>query len=573
MSDYKSEQSKAYRKGGFKNNQMTDNSSVKKETLKEVLELKCLAIPERGLIKEDAEFYEIRSAVSQKDGKTIEATYFPYFSKAGELTGFKKRDWTVPKDHDFHFTTVGTVKINAQMFGQPQTPKGGRKLIICEGEEEVPATRRAILNSLKGTKYEGKIEPCVVSVSLGTANAAESVAHNLEYVQTFTDLVLAFDSDEATAKELKKGIRKGKEAKEEVAGLLLTDNIYTITHPQGMKDSRDCILNGCGVELGKILAFGLEKYSPEKIISGDDVDVDDLIEPLREGHYVARYPKLMEKLHGLRTGNELITYTAFSGVGKSTLNREIAWELTAAGYKVGFIFLEEPTKKTQQSLIALELGIRLPDFRKNPLSCATREVIEAAKNKVISNGKTFFLDHFGSMKVEKLMQQIKYLHFICGCEHIFIDHISMLVAGMESSNERKDIDMLYEELAAFMTNNNVTIHAVCHLKRVEDNNAPRLKEGEEPKAYWRTVRKEMLRGSAGIEQMSTCIVALENEVMPTETRGRVRTKVLKDREWGELGVCDTMMQLQDGRLHVVPDYDGWVYDPDATNQQETYQEF
>ena len=535
---------------------------VPKETLQDVLKYKCVGVPERGLTKADAEFYEIRSALSQKDGKTVEATYFPYYNKAGELTGFKKRDWTLPKDHDFHFTTVGTVKVNAQMFGQPQTQKGGRKLIIVEGEEEVPATRRAILDSLKGTKYEGKIEPSVVSISMGTANAAECVAHNLDFVQSFSDIVLAFDSDEATQKELKKGILKGKEAKEEVAALLLSDNIYTITHPHGMKDSRDCLLNGYSVELGKILAFGLEKYSPEKIICGDDVDVDSLLEPLREGHYIERYPKLMEKLHGIRTGNELITYTAFSGVGKSTLNREIAWELVAAGYKVGFIFLEEPTKKTQQSLIALELGVRLPDFRKNPLAVTTREKVLDAKNKIISNGRTYFLDHFGSMKVDKLMQQIKYLHFICGCEHIFIDHISMVVAGLESNNERKDIDMLYEELAAFMTNNNVTVHAVCHLKRVEDN-APRTKEGEEPKAYWRQVKKEFLRGSSGIEQMSSCIIALENEVLPDETRGRVRTKVLKDREWGELGVCDTMLQLEDGRLHVVPDDEGWVYYPES----------
>ena len=38
------------------------------------------------------------------------------------------------------------------------------------------------------------------------------------------------------------------------------------------------------------------------------------------------------------------------------------------------------------------------------------------------------------------------------------------------------------------------------------------------------LRKEMLRGSSGIEQMSSCIIALENEVLPDETRGRVRNK-------------------------------------------------
>lgn len=542
--------------------QVANKPYEKPETLEEVSKYKMIALPERGLTQQDAIDYEIRTAVSTQDGKTPIKTYFPYRNKQGEITGYKTRDWTLPKEQDGHFGVVGAVRVSCQMFGQHLLEKGGKKIFIVEGEEEVPALRRAILQSIKGTKWEGKITPNIVSISCGTGNAAESVAHNLEFIQSFSEIVLAFDSDCATPKELAKGILKGKEAKEEVAGLLLTDNIYTFTHPNGCKDSRECIAKGFASELGKIVAFSLEKYSPEKIVSGDDVDIESLIKPLREGHYIARYPELMKKLHGIRTGNELITYTAFSGVGKSTLNREIAWELVAAQYKVGFIFLEEPLQKTQQSLICLELGIRLPDFRINPLAVATREAIQVAKDKVLSNGKTFFLDHFGSLKVDKLMQQIKYLHFICGCEHIFIDHISMVVAGLESNNERKDIDMLYEELAAFMTNNNVTIHAVCHLKRVEDNQ-PKLKDGEAPKPYWRTVKKEMLRGSSGIEQMSSCIIALENEVLPDETRGRVRTKILKDREWGILGVCDTMMQLEDGRLHCVPTDDGWRYIPNS----------
>lgn len=559
--------------GYFKNTRkgeyVSKTYSESKETIQDILKLPMLALPGRGLLKEDAEYYEIRTAVSTEDGKTPLKTYFPSRNKQGEITGFKTRDWSLPKEQDGHFGVVGAVKVGNQMFGQNLLQKGGKKLIIVEGEEEVPAVRRSILESLRGTKYEGKIEPNVVSINCGTANAAENVAHNLDFVQSFTDIVLALDSDEATPKEAAKGVMKGKEAKEDIAGLLLTDNIYTVTHPKGCKDARECLLKGYAVEFGKILAFGLEKYSPEKIVSGDDVDIEALIQPLREGHHIQRYPKLMEKLHGIRTGNELITYTAFSGVGKSTLNREIAWELSAAGYRVGFVFLEEPLVKTQQSLICLQLGIRLPDFRVNPLSVATREAIEQAKKEVLSNGRTFFLDHFGSLKVDKLMQQIKYLHFICGCEHIFIDHISMVVAGLEGNNERKDIDMLYEELAAFMTNNAVTIHAVCHLKRVEDNQ-PKLKDGEEPKAYWRQVRKEMLRGSSGIEQMSSCIIALENEILPDETRGRVRTKILKDREWGVLGVCDTMLQLGDGRLHVVPDYEGWTYTADGQGGVQSF---
>lgn len=537
---------------------------IAKEKVEDVLKYKIIAVPPRGLSLESATYAGIRSSISETDGKTITASYFPSYSQDNEIIGFVKRDWTLPKDEKGHFSVVGTVKEKNKLFNQQNITQGGKKLYIVEGHEEVTALREALLQSLKGTKYEGKIIPNIVAIPLGTGNASNCIAHNLAFVQSFSEIVLALDSDSATPQELKKGILKGLEAKEEIANLLLSDNLYTFTHPNGCKDSRECVQKGFSSELAKVASFGLDRYSPEKIVAGVDVDIDDLISPLREGHYIQRYPKLMEKLHGIREGNELITYCAFSGVGKSTLAREIGWELarvtTPREYNVGFIFLEEPVKKTQQALVALELGVLLPAFRQNALDVATREQIVEATDATVRNGRVFFLNHFGSMKVDKLMQQIKYLHFINGCTHIFIDHISMVVAGLESNNERKDIDMLYEELAAFMTTNNVTIHAVCHLKRVEEN-VPKVKEGEEPKPYWREVKKEMLRGSSGIEQMSSCIIALENEVLPDNTRGRVRTKVLKDREWGILGLCDTMIQKTDGRLHVVPDYEGWRYDP------------
>jgi len=529
-----------------------DNNNTSRESVEDVKQYKSLIPVGRGVEKKEYEEAGVVSAVDPRDGKTVVATYFPSYSKDGTLSGFIKRDWTKQKDEKFHFSAVGVVSEKNQLFNQNNVPRGGKRLYIAEGHEEALAIKRVLLDGLKGTKWAGKIIPSVVALPLGTGNAAACIAHNLDFVQSFSEIVLAFDSDEATKIEAKKGIVKGKEAKEEVANLLLSNNIFTFKHPEECKDSREAVVKGLSGELYKVLSFGLEPYSPENIVSGDDADLDSLLEPLREGHYISRYPKLCEKIHGFRTGNELITYTAFSGVGKSTLNREIAWELCADGYKVGFIFLEEPLRKTQQALLSLELGVNLSEFRQNPLAMATREAIAEAKDKVLSNGRTFFLDHFGSLKVSKLMQQIKYLHFICGAEHIFIDHISMVVAGLESNNERKDIDMLYEELAAFITVNPVTIHAVCHLKRVEDQ-VPKVKEGEEPKPYWRQVKKEMLRGSSGIEAMSTCIIALENEVLPDETRGRVRTKVLKDREWGILGICDTLKQREDGRLHVDED--------------------
>lgn len=531
-----------------------------RETIEDVLKLPIVAVPQQSIIKEDAQYYEIRSRIDPNNSSRVLATYFPYYDQEGKLTGFKKRDWTIPKDQKFHFTVVGAVGVKSQLFGQNKCKKGSKTLIQVEGEGDLVAARRGILESLKGTKWEGKIEPNVVSLNCGAGNAAESIAHNEKFVRSFETYVLALDNDSATPKEALAGVCKGKEATEAIAAFLLMDNLRYVDFGE-YKDPREMLDAGLAVELGKLLTFGHEKYSPEKIVSGDDSDLEDLIQPLVEGHYIDRYPELMKKIRGIRQGNELITYAAFSGVGKSTLSREIMWELDKAGFTVGAIFLEEPMKKTQQALLALELGIPLPKFRENPLGVATREAIAKAREDVLANGRTYFLNHFGSLKVDKLLDQIKYLHFICGCDHIFIDHVSMVVAGLET-NERKDLDMLYEALAAFMTVNNVTIHAVCHLKRVDDaKQTKKNRDGEEPAPYWRETRKEMLRGSAGIEQMSSIIIMLENEVLPDGTRGRVRIRVEKNREWSYLGICDTMMMRDDGRLHTHSDEDFYKDNP------------
>lgn len=527
------------------------------ETVEDVSSYKCLAVPFRGLLQEDAEYFGIRSAVSEADGTTIIATYFPYYNKDGVLTGYKKRDWTVPKEDDYHFSVVGSVRISSQMFGQHKAKKRPKALYIAEGEEEVVAIHRSILDSLKGGKWEGKMTPSVVGLSMGTANAQECVAHNEAFVRSAEEVVLCLNNDHATPKEALKGIKKGKEATEDIAAFLLLDNLHTVPLPPGINDFREAYLKGMGVEMGKKLAFERTPYSPEKIVSGDNVSIEELIRPLQEGVKIDRFPKLMEKLHGFRhlpTG-ELTLYAAFSGVGKSTVCREVSWEIIRqTDLSVGFIFLEETHTKTQQALLALELGIPLNKFRRDPLACATLEQIENAKKQVLSNGRTYFLNHFGSMNAEKLMNQIKYLHFICGCSHIVLDHISMVVSGQESNNERKDIDIIMTELASFVSANPCHIHVVSHLKRVEDPNLYKKKKDDEvPEPYWRELNIQLLRGSGGLEQMAFSIILVENEVRPDGERGRIRLKLGKNREWGELGICDVLIQKEDGRLHNAED--------------------
>ena len=68
------------------------------ETLKDIEQYPCVAVPFRNITQEAATYFGVRSSFSPEDGKTILATYYPYRDKYGKITGYKKRDWTKQKE-------------------------------------------------------------------------------------------------------------------------------------------------------------------------------------------------------------------------------------------------------------------------------------------------------------------------------------------------------------------------------------------------------------------------------------------------------------------------------------------
>ena len=61
-----------------------------KETVKEVLTYPFVDAKDRGIRKEVCERFGVRAALSEKDGKTVEAYYFPSYNQKGQITGFMK---------------------------------------------------------------------------------------------------------------------------------------------------------------------------------------------------------------------------------------------------------------------------------------------------------------------------------------------------------------------------------------------------------------------------------------------------------------------------------------------------
>ena len=522
------------------NNEIQQERKVVKETIKDVLEYPIAVMPDRKITKETCKKFGVRMTISEEDGKTPTAYYFPYHDSKGKLSGYKKRDLTLDKHEKFHFTTIGKVGVDCKLFGQTVAENIEQKrknLVYVEGEIDQLSTYQAMKEQVKGTKWES-MEPFVVSVSCGTANAVEATLHNEDFIRSFDSLSLMFDGDEATEAEKKKGILRGKEATEAVASALVGTGITlcTIELPAKYKDASDMLQDGEGDALAKIVQFGKKAYTAEKIVRASDIDFDDLIAPQPEGIYVDCFPELNRKIHGFRT-RELVVLTSPSNVGKSTVCAMFANAFIEAGERVGMIFLEETNKQTLQRAVASKLKVNYNKFKNAPLACASKEEIRKAYDEIAKDDKLIMLGHFGSLPISELMNKIRHMHLVEGCSHIVLDHLSVVISGSHIENERKELDIVMTELAAFCAANDVCIIAVSHINRTaaEQFKPPKGKEDE---PFWVTISKEQMRGSAALEQLAFIVLGLEPQIMPDRSRGNVRLTVLKNRPWGILGVAD-----------------------------------
>lgn len=525
-----------YYKGNMKN---TQQDYEPKEKVEDVLKYKFMDIPERGISKATCERFGVRAAVSQSDGKTLEALYFPSLNHKGKITGFKKMDLTKSKEEKWYWSTVGSVSINNKLFGQDVAESIQRKknnLVITEGELDCMSVYEAQVESVAGTKFAG-MEPFVVSIPLGTGNAVESILHNEPFVKAHDALTLFLDDDYATPAEAKKGILKGHEARDAIANAFVGSGIslMVVTPQHGFKDASDYLQSGKSAELAKLVQFEKRPYSAEKIVKAKDISFDELLAPQKPGVMVKCFPKLMKGLNGFRE-SELTLLLAPSNVGKTTVCSIIGAELMDS-FHLGMIYLEEDKRETFLRTIASKLKVNYLKFKENPLSVATKEQIKEVYDDIAENNKLAVVDHFGSMPVDGLMNKIKHLHLIEGCRFIILDHVSMVVSGTETDNERKELDIVMTALASFCAANPVHVMVISHINRT---NASQFlpPKGSEGQPFWVNVTKESARGSSALEACSWNIIALEPEVMPDFSRGRVRMKILKTRFGNFLGITD-----------------------------------
>ena len=455
----------------------------------------------------------ISQGIAQKFGVTVEFSsegkivkhHYPYYDKDSNTpTGTKVR-----QVENKGFYATGNFD-NVGLFGQQAFKEGGKYITITEGEADAMAVSEM---------FDGKWP--VVSIRSGASGAVKDIKANLEWLESFENVVVCFDNDKA-----------GQEAANSVLSLFTPNKAKNVTLP--LKDAGDML------KARKVADFVKEwwnakSYRPDGIVSGLDT-WDLLLEQQNTVSIPYPWTCLNEFTHGFRQ-KELVTITSGSGMGKSQIVRELEhYLLGETDDNIGILALEEDIPKTTLGIMSIEANKQL-HLEKD----VTEEEKKGYWEKTMGTGRIFMLDHWGSTSEDDLLGRIRYMAKGLDCKWIILDHLSIVVSDQSNGDERKAIDSIMTNLRKLVQETGVGLFLVSHLKRAsgtahEDGGKISLSE---------------LRGSQSIAQLSDIVIGLERDQQNKDPQVRNTTtiRVMKNRFCGLTGLaCYLYYDKDSGRM-------------------------
>ena len=467
------------------------------------------ALTDRGISLSTAKKFNVK-AVKNNKGEIVKH-FYPYCI-AAEVTSYKVRE--TGKHFSWRGSSQGT-----GLFGQSVFKDSGKYITLVEGECDAMAAYE-----LLGSKWP------VVSVKSGAAGAARDVKNSIEFLEGYDNIIINFDNDKA-----------GQDAAKKVARLLTPGKAKILLLPDDFKDPNEMLK--AGRKQSYVDAWWSSKlYTPSGVLNISEQKINFNNREQRES---VPYPwdGLNDKLYGLRRG-ELVTLTGGTGLGKSSVTREIEhWLITHTKDNVGIIALEEDWRRTVDGILSIEANARL--YIDQVRETYGEEQLNTIFDKVYGGNnkdRVWIHSHFGITDIEEIFSKLRFLIVGCECKWVVVDHLHMLVSAMVEGDERRAIDNIMTKLRSIVEETGVGLILVSHLRRVEGN------RGHENGI---SVSLSHLRGSQSIAQLSDCVIALERDQQSDDPREANTThmRVLKSRYTGDVGMATHLVYNKDtGRL-------------------------
>ena len=393
-----------------------------------VLETK--VIPTRGLVEYALRKYGVKTEVNNDEPVR---TFFTYPNGA-----VKVRDW---KEKKFY---VHGPMVNAGLFGKDNFDAGCTDtVVITEGEYDAVAFYQAL---------GGKA--AVVSVQ-SSSTAKRDCKNDFDFLNSFDKIILAFDNDDP-----------GREAKAKVASMFDPKKLLTVKFTQ-FKDANDYVRHGKEYDLYQLWE-NASRETPDGIIHSFR-DIEEALNEHKQ-HKLASYPFdcLENALFGLHKG-ELVLFKGMEGIGKTEIFRAMEYHaLKTSTENIGIIRLEETLGDTIRGLATYHL--QAPAMMENS-GVSNQDVMNAYRDIVKGKDDRLFIQSgFDSDDPDTILGNIRFLVSGCDCRIIFLDHLSMLVTGLEDDDERKKLDYVVTQLKKMAIQLGFCLVTIMH---VNDNGQTR----------------------------------------------------------------------------------------------------
>jgi archaellum biogenesis ATPase FlaH/Zn ribbon nucleic-acid-binding protein len=394
----------------------------------------------RGIDDDISKYFGVRYSFAEDTGEVIEQ-YYPC-TQDGQLSGYKIRE--VPKN----FRSVGRTGADCELFGQFRFNRGGKYVIITEGEL-CALSAYQMLSEYNKSKGDGIFETAVVSPTTG-ANSKKQIASQYKFFDSFDNIIVCYDNDKA-----------GKEAAEEIVKFLPKGKVRIMQMRK--KDVNEYL------EAGMQKEFIHDFYSAQPYVPAGVVGSSSLYEKLLESANVKKItmPPFLHKLDDMIGSIDLGTIgvlAAGTGAAKTTFTNEMVYFwLFNSPYKVGIVSLELTCGQYAQAMLSRHIENKIANIKdpQEKLKYLSQDFVKQKAEELFKtpdgNDRFMVIDERDG-SVEVLQDKIEEMIISCDCKVIIADPISDVFDQLSIEQQAKF--MSWQK--SMIKNYNVTFINICN---------------------------------------------------------------------------------------------------------------
>lgn len=483
----------------------------------------------RGIRDEISQFFGHLTKLDS-NGNVL-ARFYPE-TEGDSVTGYKCRNH--PKD--FTHGKRGKTGISSDLSGQIKFKNGGKYILIVGGEEDKAAAYQMLLDDQTSRGNSDYNPTAVVCPTIGEGGAARQCAANYDFLNSFENIIIGLDNDEA-----------GKKATEELAKVLPAEKVKIATW--SMKDPNEMLLNK--KEKQFVRDFYSAKFYVNSGIRSSVELYDDFLDTMDK--QIITLPSYMWKLQrnmkrAWSTNGRVVNIIADTSVGKSShVNNMVHHWIFEEGLKPMIISLEATGGEYLEDLLSIHLGTNLSWFKtkEDVLSFLNLPENIEKKNDLLydkEGNERFCIVDERDGKLKTIEDQIERAVKHRGCNIVIIDVTSDILRFL--SKEEQEKHMFWQKM---FVKGGISIVNVLHTRKHEKDSDDEYSKAKEQDAL----------GTSSFIQSAHINIVLNRNKMSTDP-------IIKNITDVDLPKCRRGITGEVGKWYYDPetrkcyDYDDWL---------------